>query len=90
MKSWHAYKINHLNTKPQAKPTNRNRLHSRPLKNVFEAVDTRQKQAKKRSLYLINVHFEPALNTAAATQIVSQRPDSVSILLSFLVLLLHS
>ena len=38
------------------------------------AADARQKQAKKRSLCLINEHFEPAFNTAAAMQIVFQRP----------------
>ena len=47
---------------------------NRPLKNVFEAADARQKQAKKRSLCLINEHFEPVFNTAAATQIIFQRP----------------
>jgi|CXWL01.1.fsa_nt_gi hypothetical protein len=47
---------------------------NRPLKNVFEAADARQKQAKKRSLYMINEHFEPVFNTAAAMQIVFQRP----------------
>jgi hypothetical protein len=46
----------------------------RPLKNVFEAADARQKQAKKRSLCIINEHFEPVFNTVAATQIVFQRP----------------
>jgi hypothetical protein len=44
------------------------------LKNVFETADARQKQAKKRSLCLINEHFESVFNTAAATQIVFQRP----------------
>ena len=44
------------------------------MKNVFEAADTRQKQVKKRSLCLINEHFEPVFNTAAATQIVFQQP----------------
>jgi len=44
------------------------------LKNVFEAADTRQKQAKKRSLCVIKEHFEPVFNTVAATQIVFQRP----------------
>jgi hypothetical protein len=44
------------------------------LKNVFEAADARQKQVKKRNLCLINEHFEPVFNTAAATQIVFQRP----------------
>jgi hypothetical protein len=44
------------------------------LKNVFEAADARQKQAKKRSLCLINEHFESVFNTAAATQIAFQRP----------------
>ncbi len=47
---------------------------SRPLKNVFEVADTRQKQAKKRNLCVINEHFEPVFNTVAATQIVFQRP----------------
>ena len=47
---------------------------NRPLKNVFEAADARQKQAKKRSLCLINEHFECVFNTAAATPIVFQRP----------------
>ena len=47
---------------------------NRPLKNVFEAADARQKQAKKRSLCVINEHFEPVFNTVAATQIVFQRP----------------
>ena len=40
------------------------------MKNVFEVADTRQKQAKKRSLCVINEHFEPVFNTVAATQIV--------------------
>ena len=48
------------------------------MKNVFEAADTRQKQAKKRSLCVINEHFEPVFNTVAATQIVFQRPVKVS------------
>ncbi len=42
-------------------------ITNRLLKNVFEAADARKKQAKKRSLYLINEHFEPVFNTAAAT-----------------------
>lgn len=37
------------------------------LQNVFEAVDARQKQAKKRSLCVINEHFKPVFNAAAAT-----------------------
>ena len=49
-------------------------IFNRPLRNVFEAVDTRQKQPKKRSLCIINEHFEPVFNTVAATQIVFQRP----------------
>ena len=40
------------------------------MKNVLEAADTRQKQAKKRSLCGINEHFELVFNTVAATQIV--------------------
>ncbi|OQW41059.1 MAG: hypothetical protein A4S08_12910 [Proteobacteria bacterium SG_bin4] len=48
------------------------------MRNVFEATDTRQKQAKKRSLCVINEHFELVFNTAAATQIVSQRSAKVT------------
>ena len=33
-----------------------------------------KKQAKKRSLCMINEHFETVFNAAAATQIVFQRP----------------
>jgi hypothetical protein len=49
------------------------------LKNVFEAADARQKQAKKRSLCIINEHFESVFNTAAATQIVFQRPAGMKV-----------
>ncbi|MGZ0019110.1 hypothetical protein [Nitrosomonas sp. wSCUT-2] len=48
-------------------------ITNKPLKNVFEAADTRQKQARKRSLCGINEYFELVFNTVAATQIVSQR-----------------
>ncbi|PXW86451.1 hypothetical protein C8R34_11457 [Nitrosomonas sp. Nm84] len=51
---------------------------NRPLRNVFEAADTRQKQARKRSLCVINEHFEPAFNTVAATQIVFQQPVNLN------------
>jgi len=34
------------------------------LKNVFEAADAKQEQAKKRSLCLINEYFESVFNTA--------------------------
>jgi len=50
---------------------------SRLLKNVFEAADARQEQAKKRSLCLINEYSEPVFNTAAATQIIFQRPAGI-------------
>ncbi|AEJ00930.1 hypothetical protein Nit79A3_1069 [Nitrosomonas sp. Is79A3] len=43
---------------------------NRPSKNLFEAAVARQKQAKKRSLCLLNEHFA----TAAAMQIVFQCP----------------
>ncbi len=46
----------------------------RPLKNVFEAADARQEQAKKRSLCIINEYFELVFNAAAVTQLVFQRP----------------
>jgi len=44
------------------------------LKNVIEAANARQKQAKKRSLLGVNEHFEPVFNAAVATQIVFQLP----------------
>ena len=44
-----------------------------PLINVGEAASTRQNQVKKRSLYLINEHFEPDFNDVMATQVVNQR-----------------
>ncbi len=44
-----------------------------PLKNVGEAVSSRQKSAKKRSLYVINEHFKPISNTEMTTQVVFQR-----------------
>ena len=53
------------------------RFPRRPLKNVFEAADTRLKQAKKRSLCGINEHFELVFNTGAATQIVFQQPARI-------------
>jgi hypothetical protein len=59
------------------------------LKNVFEAADTRQKQAKKRSLCVINEHFEPVINTVAATQIVFQRIWTPPVLQAKFVLVLR-
>ncbi len=47
---------------------------SRLLKNVGEAASARQKLAKKRSLQVVNEHFEPIFNAAMATQVVSQQP----------------
>lgn len=42
-----------------------------PLKNVSEAVNSRQKLEKKRGLD--DAHFEPTFNAEMATQIVLQR-----------------
>src|SRR5574343_736317 len=39
-------------------------------KNVSEAVSARQKQAKKRSLRVVNEHFELVFNAAMTTQVV--------------------
>jgi hypothetical protein len=47
---------------------------NRVSKNVAEAAGARQKQAKKRSLCVINEHFEPVFNAAPATQVVFQPP----------------
>jgi hypothetical protein len=47
---------------------------NRPLKNVLEAAGTRQKQARKRSLCIINERFKPVFNIVAATRMVFQRP----------------
>jgi iron complex transport system substrate-binding protein len=51
-------------------------LASRPLKNVGEAAEARQKQARKRSLRVVNEHSEPVFNDASATQVVFQQPAS--------------
>jgi hypothetical protein len=52
------------------------------LKNVGEAASAipmaaPQKQAKKRSLRVVNEHFESVFNAAMATQVVFQRPASI-------------
>lgn len=39
------------------------------MKCVIEAVSTRKKQVKTRSLFKINEHFEPAFNAVMATQV---------------------
>ncbi|MNJ63586.1 hypothetical protein D3C77_595000 [compost metagenome] len=49
-------------------------VRRRSLKNVSEAASARRKQAKKRSLQVVNEHFEPVFNEAMATQVVLQRP----------------
>ena len=43
------------------------------LNNVSEAVRARQKSAKKRSLLIVNEHFEPFFNNALTTQVIIQR-----------------
>ena len=48
-------------------PPLRRAILNRPLKNVGEAAETRQKQAKKRSLHAVNEHFEPVFNAVSAT-----------------------
>ena len=52
---------------------------SRPLKNVGEAAEARQKQAKKRSLRVVNEHFESVFNDASATQVVFQQPAKAAV-----------
>ncbi|MHB0804450.1 hypothetical protein [Stutzerimonas nitrititolerans] len=46
----------------------------RLLKNVGEAGKTRQKRPKKRSLGVLNEHFEAVFNAVLPTQVVFQRP----------------
>ncbi len=43
------------------------RIVREPLINVCEAVNARQKSAKKRSLSVINAHFELIFNAAITT-----------------------
>lgn len=52
----------------------------RSLINIFESADTKQKQAKKRGLGVINEQLAPVFNTVAATQIVLQRPAKLKII----------
>jgi len=49
-------------------------VRRRSLKNVSEAASARRKEAKKRSLQVVNEHFEPVFNAAMATQVVLQLP----------------
>jgi hypothetical protein len=51
-------------------------ISSRPLKNVSEAAGARRKRPKKRSLLVVNEHFEDVFNAARATQVVFQQPAS--------------
>jgi hypothetical protein len=47
---------------------------NRVLKNVMSAGKTRRNSAKKRSLWLINEHFEPNFNAVLPSAIVFQHP----------------
>ncbi len=44
---------------------------NRLLKNVTSAAKARQRQPKKRSLQVVNEHFEPNINVASASEVVS-------------------
>jgi hypothetical protein len=44
-----------------------------PLINVGEAIVARQKWPKKRSLQVVNEHFEAIFNNATVTQVFNQR-----------------
>ncbi|OXM40513.1 hypothetical protein CFY91_08610 [Pseudomonas fluvialis] len=44
------------------------------MKNVGEAGKTRRKRPKKRSLRVVNEHFEAVFNAVLPTQVVFQRP----------------
>ncbi len=77
-----------INTRFNPIPHKPSRDLNRLLKNVFEAADARQKQAKKRSLCPINEHFEPVFNAAAATQIVFQQSVKANLLKRCLTILL--
>ena len=63
------------------------KVASRPLKNVDEAGKTRQKRPKKRSLRVVNEHFEAIFNAVLPTQVVFQRSARFAL---FAVLLLGS
>ncbi|WP_322979963.1 hypothetical protein [Pseudomonas sp. C11] len=56
--------------KAQARHVAVDPTHKGTSKNVIEAASARQKQAKKRSLRVVNEHFERVFNAAMATQIV--------------------
>jgi hypothetical protein len=50
-------------------------MFSRVLKKVMSAGKTRQNSAKKRSLCVINEHFESNFNAVWPSAIVFQQPD---------------
>ncbi len=47
---------------------------NRPLKNVMSEAETRKKGAKKRSLQVVNEHFEPLFDAVSTSAIVFQPP----------------
>ncbi|RMH83166.1 hypothetical protein EA796_16655 [Pseudomonas sp. AOB-7] len=49
------------------------------MKNVGEAGKTRQKQPRKRSLPVVNEHFEAVFNAGLPTQVVFQQPAGIAI-----------
>jgi hypothetical protein len=49
-------------------------ISNRVLKNVMSAGKTRQNPARKRSLYIINEHFEEDFNAVLSSAIVFQQP----------------
>jgi hypothetical protein len=52
-------------------------LASSLLKNVMSGVKTRQKLAKKRSLHLVNEHFEPIFKAGLRSAIAFQQAARV-------------
>jgi cell fate regulator YaaT (PSP1 superfamily) len=55
---------------PQKPPTDNS-----PLKNVASADEARKNEARKRSLQVVNEHFEPNFDDASASAVVFQRAD---------------
>lgn len=60
-------------------------MSGRVFKNVMSAAEARQNEAKKRSLHVVNEHFEPNFNAASASAVVFQHPATGFTLIELLI-----
>jgi len=54
-------------------PGGQKKLLAAPVKKVASAAEARKNEAKKRSLHVVNEHFEPNFDDASVSAVVFQR-----------------